>query len=252
MKNKLQRYGLSVFQVTLTLILCLVGLLSMIYVAMTTGEMFSYFYCLATVAFVALPLVLSVLFRWRMNLFFYLLFTFYTFGPLLGAVYNFYYFTSWWDDLLHLLAGTVFAVVGAQLSVVLNKNNKTSYVFAAVFGVLLSVFIAVVWEIFEYSSDVFLHSDMQADTVIDSIFTKINRVDGIADAYENITETVVNGQSLGIQGYLDIGLIDTMRDMILETAGALILPVYVLIDRNRHPMIQDRNNPARKGSKATR
>lgn len=251
MKNKLQRYGLSVFKVALTLTCCLVGLLSTIYVAMTTGETFSYFYCLATVAFAALPLVLSVLFRWRMNLFFYLLFTFYTFGPLLGAVYNFYYFTSWWDDLLHLLAGTVFAVVGAQLAVVLNKNNKTSYVFAALFGVLLSVFIAVVWEIFEYSSDVFLHSDMQADTVIDSIVTKINRTDGIADAYEGITETVVNGQSLGIQGYLDIGLIDTMHDMIIETVGALIFSVYVLIDRNRHPMIQDLKDPARKGSKTT-
>ena len=147
--------------------------------------------------------------------------------------------------------GTVFAVVGAQLAVVLNKNNKTSYVFAALFGVLLSVFIAVVWEIFEYSSDVFLHSDMQADTVIDSIVTKINRTDGIADAYEGITETVVNGQSLGIQGYLDIGLIDTMHDMIIETVGALIFSVYVLIDRNRHPMIQDLKDPARKGSKTT-
>ena len=178
-----------------------------------------------------------------MNLFFYLLFTFYTIGPLLGAVYNFYYYTSWWDILLHLLAGTVFAVVGAQLSYVLNRQNKTSYLFAAVFGVILSIAIAVVWEIFEYSSDVFLNSDMQADTVIDAIYTKINRTDGLADVYENITATQVNGQSMGINGYLDIGLIDTMHDMIIETAGALVFLVYVLIDRNRHPMIVDLRKP---------
>ena len=238
MKEICKQAGLSGFKITLTLVLCLAGLLSTIYVAMTTGELFSYFYCLATVAFVALPPLMSILFRWKMNLFFYLLFTFYTVGPLLGAVYNFYYLTSWWDILLHLLAGTVFAVVGGQLAYVLNRNRETSYLFAALFGVLLSISIAVVWEMFEYSSDVFLHSDMQADTVIDSIFTKINRTDGLADAYQNITETVVNGQSLGINGYLDIGLIDTMHDMIIETAGALIFLFYVLIDRNKHPMIK--------------
>lgn len=243
MKEKLKQSGLSGFQVSVTLVLCLTGLLSTVYVALTSNELFSYFYCLATVAFVALPLIMSILFHWKMNLFFYLLFTFYTIGPLLGAVYNFYYYTSWWDILLHLLAGTVFAVVGAQLSYVLNRQNKTSYLFAAVFGVILSIAIAVVWEIFEYSSDVFLHSDMQADTIIEAIYTKINRTDGLADVYEGITETVVNGQSLGINGYLDIGLIDTMHDMIIETAGALIFLVYVLIDRNRHPMIVSLRQP---------
>jgi hypothetical protein len=112
-----------------------------------------------------------------------------------------------------------------------------------VFGVILSIAIAVVWEIFEYSSDVFLHSDMQADTIIEAIYTKINRTDGLADVYENITATQVNGQSMGINGYLDIGLIDTMHDMIIETAGALVFLVYVLIDRNRHPMITDLRKP---------
>ena len=164
-------------------------------------------------------------------------FSFYTFGPLLGAVYNLYYYTTWWDVLLHLLAGTVFAVVGAQLADVLNKNGKTNYLFAAIFGVLLSIAIAVFWEIFEYSSDLFLGSDMQDDTIIDIINTKINRTDGITDSYVGITETTVNGVSLGINGYLDIGLIDTMHDMIIETVGAVMFLFYVLIDRNKHPMI---------------
>ena len=130
-------------------------------------------------------------------------------------------------------------MVGSQLASVLNKRNQTSYMFAAVFGVLVSIVIAVLWEFFEYSSDVFLNSDMQADTIINVINTKINRTDGITDSFTNITETLVNGQSLGIVGYLDIGLIDTMHDMINETLGALVFLVYVLIDRNKHPMIVD-------------
>ena len=237
MKEKLNTLGLDVFKLTLTVTLCALGLLSMIYVALTTGETFSYFYCLATVPFAALPLVTSAFLRWRMNTLFYIIFSFYTLGPLLGAVYNLYYYTTWWDVLLHLLAGTVFAVVGAQLADVLNKNGKTNYLFAAIFGVLLSIAIAVFWEIFEYSSDLFLGSDMQDDTIIDIINTKVNRTDGITDSYVGITETTVNGVSLGINGYLDIGLIDTMHDMIIETVGAVIFLFYVLIDRNKHPMI---------------
>ena len=113
---------------------------------------------------------------------------------------------------------------------------------SAVFGVLVSIGIAVVWEFYEYSSDLLLGSDMQADTIINLINTKINRTDGLVDSFTNITETTVNGVSLGIQGYLDIGLIDTMNDLMVETLGALIFFVYVLFDKNRHPMIIELNN----------
>jgi hypothetical protein len=231
MKEKINKFGLSTFKICFTGVLCLIGLLSTIYVANTTNKLFSYFYCIATVGFVALPLAMSMIFRWKMNSFFYVLFSFYAMGPLLGGVYNLYYFTSWWDDLLHLMAGTIFAVVGAQLAYSLNKNAKISYMFAALFGILVSIGIAVAWEIFEYSCDVFLHSDMQADTIVSTIITKINRTDGSTDIYENITETLVNGQDMQIKGYLDIGLIDTMTDMIVETLGAMVLFVYVLIDK---------------------
>ena len=43
MKEKLNDYGLSTFKLVLTLILCLTGALSMIYVAFTTNALFSYF-----------------------------------------------------------------------------------------------------------------------------------------------------------------------------------------------------------------
>lgn len=238
MKEKLEKVGLSIPKTILSLTLSLFGLLSIIYVALTNNELFSYFYCLATVVFAALPLILSVLFRWKMNFLFYLLFSFYCFGPLLGAVYNLYYFITWWDDLLHILAGLIFAVVGANLAYVMNKNRNISYVFAAFFGVLISMGIAMVWEFYEFSSDMLLHSDMQSDTIIYDIYTKINRFDGGVDAFENIQETIVNGESLGIVGYLDIGLIDTMTDMFVETMGAVAFFIYVIIDKNRHPMIQ--------------
>lgn len=237
MKEKLENNGLSVPKIALTGTLCLTGLLSLIYVALTTNTLFSYFYCLATVAFAALPLALTLIFRWKMNFLFYAFFSAYTLGPLLGAVYNLYYYTSWWDDLLHVMAGTVFAVVGAYIAVALNKNQKNSFMLIAIFGVMFSISVAVFWEFYEFSSDMLLHSDMQADTVITTVNTKITSTDGSVKVFDNITQTTVNGQSLGITGYLDIGLIDTMTDMIVETIGAMIYFVYAIIDKERHPLI---------------
>ena len=108
---------------------------------------------------------------------------------------------------------------------------------SALFGLLFSIGIAVVWEFFEFGSDMLFSSDMQADTVITTVVTKINRADGSVDVFQNITDTVVNGESLGVNGYLDIGLIDTVVDMLVETIGALVYFVYAIIDRDRHPLI---------------
>ena len=237
METRLQRNGLSVAKLTLTAAICLFGLLSIFYVKSTTNATFSYFYCLATIPFSLLPAVMSLKFRWKFNLPFYIFFSAYTLGPILGAVYNVYYFTTWFDDLLHMMAGTVFAVVGAYFAVMLNKHQKTSPLFSALFGVLFSMGVAMVWEFFEFSADMLLSSDMQADTIITTVITKINSEDGSAHVIQDITDTVVNGESLGINGYLDIGLIDTITDMLVETIGALLYLVYAIIDRDRHPLI---------------
>jgi uncharacterized membrane protein YjdF len=135
------------------------------------------------------------------------------------------------------MAGTVFAVVGAYFAVALSKEQKISPMLSAFFGVLFSMGIALLWEFFEFGSDVLLHSDMQAYTVINTLITKINQADGSVEIIENIADTAVNGESLGVNGYIDIGLIDTMSDMLVETLGALLYLAYALIDRNRHPLI---------------
>ena len=49
-------------------------------------------------------------------------------------------------------------------------------------------------------------------------------------AQRNYIEAVlINGRELGLVGYLDIGLIDIMKDMLLESLGALVyVPIYYL------------------------
>ena len=237
MDSTLNKFGLSKAKLTVTVLCCLFALISMVIVYRNNGEAFDYFYCLATIPFVCLPTLLSLLFKWKLNLGFYIVFSLYALGPLLGAVYMLYYVTWWWDDLLHTLAGVLFAVFGAHIAVVLNRNNKTSYLLAALFGLFFTMGIAVFWEFFEYSADVLLGSDMQADTIVHYLATKVGRTDGGLTVFDGIQDVIINGNPLGLGGYLDIGLIDTVNDMAVETAGGILYLIYAVIDRDRHPLI---------------
>ena len=59
---------------------------------------------------------------------------------------------------------------------------------------------------------------------------EVGRIEGIKDV-------IVNGESLGMGGYIDIGLMDTMTDLLVGTAGATVFVIGYAIDRERHPLI---------------
>ena len=87
--------------------------------------------------------------------------------------------------------------------------------------------VGVIWEFFEFGCDWLFHTDMQKDTIINTIAsvtldpTKSN----IAVVIDNITQATVNGKDLGLGGYLDIGLYDTMKDLFVNFIGALVFSV---------------------------
>lgn len=84
--------------------------------------------------------------------------------------------------------------------------------------------IGVLWEFFECSMDLFFGLDMQKDTIVHSIHSVMLDPAGANTPVEidNITDVVVNGQSLGLGGYLDIGLLDTMKDLFVNFIGAVV------------------------------
>ena len=91
-----------------------------------------------------------------------------------------------------------------------------------------SMTIGVLWEFFEFGMDRLFHMDMQKDTIISSITSVMldptNR--NIPITIDNITSVAVNGQDLGFNGYLDIGLYDTMEDLFVNFIGALTFSVF--------------------------
>ena len=82
--------------------------------------------------------------------------------------------------------------------------------------------IGVIWEFFEFGMDQFFGMDTQKDTIIQAIHSVSLNSNGLMVSIEGIDSLIVNGTLLPIDGYLDIGLIDTMQDLIVNFIGAFV------------------------------
>lgn len=190
-----------------------------------------------TVILILLPELLQRLLHCRICNAVYLFALFYAIGPMLGHCYNFYFRIPYWDKLLHVIGGIMFVILGQYLfSVVCADTRKR--LACGIFALCFSIAISVLWEFFEFGMDQLFGMDMQSDSVITSITSYIlvpTAVD--PETIGGITSVSVNGQILPIHGYLDIGLLDTMADMLLESAGALVTTALFWLDRGRHPLV---------------
>ncbi len=190
---------------------------------------------LLSMVLLCIPMLIERYFHCNIVLPVYLIMLVYTLGSLLGDGYDLYHLTSWWDKLMHLSGGVIFAMFGAFLADVLSPDAAPSLLMRAIFALCFSVAVSAAWEIFEYAADLLFHADMQNDTIITEINSyligsKLGQIGHIPE----ITSVTVNSQPM--QGYIDIGLIDTMRDMIIETLGAAAYVIWFSVDKDRHPV----------------
>lgn len=193
----------------------------------------------ATPFIILAPKILELLFRCKIDLPVYLFGLFYAIGPMLGQCYNLYYTVSWWDKMLHISGGVMFAFLGLFLFEKYVGKDKKKMVMTAVFALCFSIAIAVLWEFCEFGADTFLGMDMQDDTVITHINSYLlNEGVGIAGSIENIEEVIVNGQVLPVTGYIDIGLTDTILDMLLETMGAVVVAIIYIVSKGKFAVFQ--------------
>ena len=152
-------------------------------------------------------------------------------AEILGEIQQFYIRFSNWDTILHTLNGFLAAAIGFSLVDLLNRNDRFKFelspVFLAIVSFCFSMTIGVLWEFFEWSMDWFFGFDMQKDTVIHSISSMMLVTDGsnLPARIDDIQTVVVNGTELGLGGYLDIGLMDTMEDLFVNFIGAVIFSI---------------------------
>lgn len=153
-------------------------------------------------------------------------------AEILGEIAEYYVRFPVWDTLLHTTTGFLAAAVGLSLIDLLNRSDrfkiKLSPVFVAIVSFCFSMTVGVIWEFFEFGMDIFVGTDMQKDTVLSAISSVMLHPDGknIPVVIQGITEVRVNGEVLNVGGYLDVGLYDTMKDLIVNFVGALVFSVF--------------------------
>ena len=168
-------------------------------------------------------------------------------AEILGELNSFYVRVPHWDTMLHTINGFLCAAVGFALVDMINRNErfslKLSPVYLAIVAFCFSMTVGVLWEFFEFAADRFLGLDMQKDTVLSAIGSvaldptmsnKVVRVKDIADVI--IVHSDGSQQTLGLGGYLDVGLFDTMKDLFVNFIGALVFSVIGYFSAKKESM----------------
>lgn len=167
---------------------------------------------------------------------------------ILGEIYCFYQLIPIWDNILHFIKGFIATMIGFSLIKLLNNQNdikKLSTLFLLMFSFSFSITLDISWELFEFFSDKYFNVDMQKDTYIDTIKTvKLNN-DNKLMTIVYIDHTRIydknNKEIITINGYLDIGLNDTMEDMIVTfiASSIAIIEIYLYIKNiNKHQYLE--------------
>lgn len=106
----------------------------------------------------------------------------------LGEVQGYYARFWWWDLVLHAGSGFLLGILGFLLVYVLNEKEDVELdlhpKFIAFFAFLFAMGMGAIWEIFEFTADQMLGTNMQKN-----------------------------------------GLVDTMWDLIVDGAGALVISI---------------------------
>ena len=198
------------------------------------------FLCILTLLLLVIPSLAQITFKVELPTALEIIILVFIFSAeILGEISEFYLVFPFWDTVLHTLNGFLAAAIGFSLVDLLNRSDRTVFslspLFTAIVAFCFSMTIGVVWEVFEFGMDMIMELDMQKDTVIHTIRSVMLDPGGhnVPYAIQNITDVAVNGQSLGLGGYLDIGLLDTMQDLIVNFIGAAVFSVLFLCEKQR-------------------
>ena len=154
---------------------------------------------------------------------------------ILGEVQTYYTIFPYWDTMLHTLNGFLCAAIGFSLVDLLNRHERISLsmspAFMAIVAFCFSMTVGVLWEFFECALDQIFYGDMQKDTIVHAISSVMLDPTGgqRPQIIRGITDVIVvteEGQiPLGLGGYLDIGLLDTMEDLLVNFIGAVTFSI---------------------------
>lgn len=196
------------------------------------GEYESAFICLLVLILFILPFFIQQNFGIQLPTTLEIIILLFIFAAeILGELEGYFITYPDWDTMLHTTTGFLCAATGFALIDILNRNSRIKFhlspIYVALAAFCFSMTVGVLWEFFEFGMDRLFHLDMQKDTVVQSITSvmldPINSNTPIT--IDGIHSVAVNGNDLGFDGYLDIGLYDTMEDLFVNFIGAVTFSV---------------------------
>ena len=159
-------------------------------------------------------------------------------AEILGEVQNFYGISKHWDTMLHTINGFLCAAIGFSLIDILNRSEKfhtkMTPISVALVAFCFSMTVGVLWEFFEYGMDTFFNTDMQKDRIIQTVSSVTLNPEGKNKpvTIRNIDKTTIHYLENGaekeitiVDGYLDIGIKDTMKDLFVNFIGAVMFSI---------------------------
>lgn len=155
-------------------------------------------------------------------------------AEILGEINAFYVKIPVWDTILHTTNGFLMAAIGFALIDLFNRSDrfsiKMSPYFVAFFAFCFSMTVGVLWEFFEFSMDWFFGQDMQKDWILPAINSvKLNPAGANVPVHVDIQSVVINGEKWNLGGYLDIGIVDTMKDLMVNFIGAVVFSIIGIL-----------------------
>lgn len=213
------------------------------------GNFENVFLCALTLALFLIPSFVEINFHIQIpDTLEIVVFLFIFAAEILGELSSFYTHIPIWDTMLHTVNGFLAAAIGYSMVDLLNRNDKfalsLSPKYLALMSFCFSMTIGVLWEFFEFGMDMLFATDMQKDFIITQINTVYVHPDGLNEVVHIPVESlIVNGEDWieRYGGYLDIGLIDTMKDLLVNFVGAVVFSIIGYF----HTKSRGKNNIAR-------
>lgn len=205
------------------------------------GDVESAFVCILVLAIYLLPQLIEARLDIEIpNVLEIIIFVFVFAAEILGELQAYFIRYENWDTILHTTAGFLMAAVGFSLVELLNRSETVRFElspgYLALTAFCFSMTMGVLWEFIEFSADRLFLLDMQKDTILNQISsvsldaTNSNipiTVKGIEDV---ILVTGSGEMPLGLGGFLDIGLYDTMEDLFVNFVGAVVFSVVAFFE----------------------
>lgn len=196
------------------------------------GEYESAFICLLVLILFILPFFIQQNFGIQLPTTLEIIILLFIFAAeILGELEGYFITYPNWDTMLHTTTGFLCAATGFALIDILNRNSRIKFqlspIYVALAAFCFSMTVGVLWEFFEFGMDRLFHLDMQKDTVVQSITSVMldPTNSNTPITIDGVHSVAVNGNDLGFDGYLDIGLYDTMEDLFVNFIGAVTFSV---------------------------